>query len=202
MTRAAIVLAGGRSSRMGQPKAELTLDGTPFLLRVVAAHTEVVGAANVVVVRAAGQLLPPLPDGVKITEDRAPGRGPLEGFAAGLLALPTGVQTLFLAACDTPLLSPAFVRLLFDRLESSICWAVVPDALNHRHPLSAAYRVQVQQSVMAAIAAGELAMGQLLARLPVTTVDEPELRAVDADLVSLRNVNTPAEYAEMVAEWG
>lgn len=196
MARGAIVLAGGRSSRMGRPKADLPLGGEPFLSRVVAALVPVVGATHIVAVRAADQLLPPLPAGVMVAVDAAPGRGPLEGFAAGLLALPADCDALFLAACDAPLLRPEVVRLLFARLDAGAT-AAVPEALGRRHPLCAAYRASVRAAVAEALAAGELGMGQMLARVAVTYVGEEELRAADPDLASLRNVNTPEDYAEL-----
>ena len=92
--RGAIILAGGQSKRMGRAKADLMLHGKPFLGHVVETLAGVVGATNVVVVRAADQLLPTGPKGVVITADRVPGRGPLEGFAAGLAML-SACESLF-----------------------------------------------------------------------------------------------------------
>ena len=65
---AGIVLAGGRSTRMGSPKAALEWHGSTLLRRI----TGIVGRAvdgPVVVVRAPGQALPALPDGVEVVED-------------------------------------------------------------------------------------------------------------------------------------
>ena len=197
MTRGAVLLAGGESRRMGRPKADLDLGGVPFARRVADTLSGVVGAANVVVVRAAGQASPELPAGVILTEDREPGRGPLEGFAAGLAALPA-CESVFLAACDAPLLRGEFVRLMFAELESGGAFAAVPLALGYRHPLCAAYRVGVREVVAETLAAGESAMGQLLARLAVRYVHEARLREVDAELASLRNVNTPGEYWTLI----
>ena len=80
---AGVVLAGGRSTRMGRPKANLEWHGSTLLHRV----TGIVGRAvegPVVVVRAPDQELPELPPGVRVVEDAAEGRGPLQGLAAGL----------------------------------------------------------------------------------------------------------------------
>jgi lysophospholipase L1-like esterase len=82
---AGIVLAGGRSSRMGRPKAALEWHGSTLLRRVCG----IVGRAvdgPVLVVRAPGQELPELPDAVELVEDAREGRGPLQGLAAGLAA--------------------------------------------------------------------------------------------------------------------
>ena len=65
---AGIVLAGGRSSRMGSPKAALEWHGSTLLRRVCG----IVGRAvygPIVVVRAPGQALPALPDSIEVVED-------------------------------------------------------------------------------------------------------------------------------------
>ena len=103
-----IVLCGGLSSRMGQPKAWLPF-GNEFLLpRVVRILREVVDP--VIVVAAPGQELPPLPTEVEIVRDREEGLGPLNGLASGLAALLDRVDAVYLSSCDVPFLRPEFVR--------------------------------------------------------------------------------------------
>src|SRR6202034_3491763 len=83
---AGVVLAGGRSSRMGTPKAALEWHGSTLLYRTVA----IVGRATggpVVVVRASGQDLPDLPKGTRVIDDPREGKGPVQGIATGLAAL-------------------------------------------------------------------------------------------------------------------
>src|SRR5215207_2383731 len=103
---AGIVLAGGRSRRMGTPKAWLDWHGSTLLRRacgIVARGT----AGPVVVVRAPGQELPPLPASVRVVDDAREGRGPLQGILAGLEA--TDADVAFVASVDLPFLHPAFV---------------------------------------------------------------------------------------------
>src|SRR5688500_3128660 len=84
--RAGIVLAGGRSSRMGTPKAWLEWHGSTLLRRVCGLVGR--GASGpVVVVRAPGQALPALPAGIRVVEDAREGHGPLQGLLAGLEAV-------------------------------------------------------------------------------------------------------------------
>src|SRR5437868_5008623 len=83
---AAIVLAGGRSSRMGSPKAALDWHGSTLLRRV----TGIAGRAvdgPVVVVGAPGGRLPSLHPSVEIVADAREGRGPFQGLVAGLAAI-------------------------------------------------------------------------------------------------------------------
>src|SRR5437588_9723347 len=126
-----LVLCGGRSSRMGRPKAWLPVGDEFMLQRVVRLVGEAV--APVVVVAAPGQEVPPLPEDVAVVRDRVEGRGPLMGLAAGLAALAQSADAAFVTGCDAPLLRPAFVRHLIDQLgRASVC---VPSVAGFAQPL-------------------------------------------------------------------
>ena len=83
---AGVVLAGGRSSRMGSPKAALDWHGSTLLRRTVSVVARAV-TGPVIVVRAPGQQLPDLPPEVEVAADPREGLGPLQGIAVGLAAL-------------------------------------------------------------------------------------------------------------------
>jgi molybdenum cofactor guanylyltransferase len=187
---AAIVLAGGMSSRMGEAKALLDWHGTPLVYRVAAVLTRV--CAPVIVVAAAEQELP-LPRGVERATDAAPQRGPLEGIAAGMHALAGRAGTVFLAATDLPLLHPAFVAGLLAALPGYD--AAVPVLGGHDQTLAAAYDAGVLRRASDLLAAGRPRVAALLDgarvhRLGVADLNEPD---------SARSVNTRAEYAELHA---
>src|SRR3569623_1526455 len=100
MARAAgIVLAGGRSSRMGTPKAALEWHGSTLLRRIPGVVVRAV-VGPVVVVRAPGQELPALPRDVEVAEDAREGRGPLQGLAAGLAAARGHAEVAFVSSTD------------------------------------------------------------------------------------------------------
>lgn len=204
---AGLVLAGGRSSRMGQPKASLPFGGEPMLTRIVRRLATVVHP--VVVVAAPGQALPELLASTLVARDAIPGRGPLEAIAAGLAALGPACAAVFVTTTDAPFLHPAFVRRLWDlrsSAEGGPFDAVVPRIAGRDQPLCALYAVSVRE-VVAALLADDRRRASLLAeRVRSLFADEtllladPALRKADGALRSLRGVNTPAEYEAALAE--
>jgi molybdenum cofactor guanylyltransferase len=208
---AGVVLAGGRSSRMGAPKAALEWHGSTLLRRtvgIVARATE----GPVVVVRASGQQLPELPPGTMVVDDPRPGKGPVQGIAAGLAALagPGNLADLaasderpefaFVSSTDLPFLHPAFIRLVLRLLREDAADVALPVARGYRQPLAAGYRVALADTAERLVAADRLRPAFLYDQCTVTRLDEARLRqdpvlaAVDPELDSVVNVNEPADY--------
>jgi molybdopterin-guanine dinucleotide biosynthesis protein A len=184
------VLCGGRSSRMGRPKAWLPFGAELMLPRVVRLLGEAVDP--VVVVAAPGQDVPPLPDNIAVVRDDREGRGPLQGLAAGLNALRGQVDAIYLSSCDAPFLRPAFVRRLIDLLgDALIC---VPLVGERRHPLAAVYRLEVADIVGRMLEEDRLRPSDLFGAVPTRVVEAAELADVDPTFESLRNLNKPEEY--------
>lgn len=197
MDRAAgVVLCGGRSRRMGRPKAWLPVGREPLLPRTVRLLSQVV--TPIVVVAAVGQELPPLPPDVTIARDAAPDRGPLQGIAAGLSELDMRAEIAFVSSCDAPFLAPAFVRRILDRIGGYA--ACVPEVGGRRHPLAAAYRVSMRPVVEDLLRRDRRRVLDLFDAVPTRFLGPADFADVDPDLRSLRNVNTPDEYAAAVRE--
>jgi molybdopterin-guanine dinucleotide biosynthesis protein A len=194
---AGIVLAGGRSSRMGRSKALLDWHGTPLVVHLCRLLRAELGGP-LVVVRAAGQALPALPAGVEVVEDERADRGPLEGIAAGLRTVATRADAAYVSATDVPLLVPAVVRLATSALQDGVD-AVVPRIGDRMYPLTAAYRVSLLPLVEGLLAGERLRALDLVETIAVRWLSEDELRAVDPELDSFRNVNTPADYEAALA---
>ena len=203
MTLGGVVLCGGKSSRMGTPKAWLDFGGELLLQRVVRRVAEVAGP--VVVVAAPGQDVPPLPAEVVIVRDPVSGRGPLQGIGAGLEALAGRAEVAFVSSTDVPFLHPALIRRLV-ALRGAAWDIVAPRAQGHYHPLATVYGIEARVEIAALLAEDRLRPFFLFERMRTLIADEallladPELLAADPRLLSLRNVNTPEEYAEALAE--
>jgi molybdopterin-guanine dinucleotide biosynthesis protein A len=193
---AGIVVCGGLSSRMGRPKEWLPFGDELMLPRVVRLLSEVV--SPIVIVAAAGRDLPPLPGDVIVTRDPLPDRGPLQGLAAGLAALPEAVTAAYVSACDVPLLRPAFVRRMVQLLGPRA--ACVPSVEGRLHPLAAVYRREVATVAEQLLAKGRHGPADLCRAVNARLVTAVDLADVDPDLQSLRNVNTPDDYAAAVRD--
>ncbi len=192
----AVVLCGGRSARMGVDKANLEFRGRTLLQTVLSRLAPVIDPCNTVVVAAAEQVLPTLPQGVLVVRDERPNAGPLAALATGLAALPSQVNFAVVVACDTPFLSAPLLKALVERAEDFE--AVVPIVEGRWQPLMAAYQRELQGVIGELLAAGNTSLHALLERAKTKTVHESLLREFDPQLLSFRGCNTSAEYRLLV----
>ena len=200
MHQGAIVLCGGQSSRMGRDKATLPFGPESMLGRVVRLLCQIVSPTNVVVVAAQEQQLPVLSEQVIITWDDRPCRGPLEGIAAGLRAMPAGVEAVYVTSCDVPLLVPGFVHCMFEHLKDQ--HVAVPYDGQYHHPMAAVYRPQVLSSIDSLLDDDMLRPRFLYDRVPTVEVPVEVLRTVDPNLLTLMNLNHPEDYQAALKEAG
>jgi molybdenum cofactor guanylyltransferase len=196
---AGIVLAGGRSTRMGRPKAWLEWHGSTLLHRVAGIVARAVDGP-VVVVRAPEQELPALPPAVRVVEDAREGRGPLQGLAAGLAAVADDAELAYVSSTDVPFLHPAFVARVLAAAAREDADVALPVAHGFRHPLAAAYRTSLLADVEELIALDRMRPAFLFERCRTLELDDhallrdAALARSDPDLLSLMNVNDPGEY--------
>jgi len=178
----AIILAGGRSSRLGgSPKSALMFDGATLLERSLAAAA---GARHTAVV---GPEVAGLPPEVLTSREDPPFAGPAAAIAAGLAALRgAGPADLVLVlACDMPGVGAA-VRALLEALPGSGADGVMATSADGRlQPLVGFYGTAVlERAVQEAAARNALVHGSvfaLLASLDVQAVAVPAGSTDDVD---------------------
>ncbi len=185
---------------MGRDKATLPFGPEQMLQRVVRLIGEVVDSQNVVVVAAPGQALTALPGGVTVTHDSHQYRGPLEGLSAGFRALGDRVDAVYATGCDVPLLAPAFVDQMFEFLGDHDI--VVPCEGQYHHPLAAVYRPIVLAKIEELLAAERLRPRFLFDEVRTREIHADDLRGVDPQLATLKNLNSPEDYFSALAAAG
>jgi molybdopterin-guanine dinucleotide biosynthesis protein A len=192
MRKGAIILCGGKSSRMGRDKATLPFGPELMLERVVRLIREVVALENMVVVAAPNQSLHNLPQGLSVARDAHQDRGPLEGLATGLRALADRVDAVYATGCDVPLLVPAFVDRMFQLLGDFDI--AVPFDGEHHHPLAAVYRPTVLASIEMLLDSDRMRPRFLFDEARTREIPVDELRDVDPQLATLKNLNFRQDY--------
>ena len=183
---------------MGRPKAWLPFGKQSLLNRVVDRVGQSV--SSVVVVAAPGQYIPELSPAVTVVRDTEPHRGPVGGLAAGLEAVAGKCDAVFVSACDSPFISDAVIRRLFDLLgENFVC---VPNIRDRLHPLAAVYRVEIAAQVQTNLSESRLRLLDLVDQVPTRSVTESELAVSEQELMMFCEMNTPGDYARALQDAG
>ena len=192
---AGVVLAGGRSARMGFDKALAPLAGRPLIAHVAARFRPQVDA---LFLNVNGDATRFASLSCEVVADAAPtgGGGPLAGVAAALRHAQTqGFDWLATAPCDAPFLPLDLVaRLATAAGESGASLAVVATA-SGLEPMFALWSTALADEVAAALAAGEGGPRGLMTRFGAA-----EARFDDAE--AFANLNTPEEFAAAAARLG
>jgi len=187
----ALVLAGGRGTRLGGAKATAQLAGRPLIGHVL----EALAAAGIepLVLAKADTALPQL-DCRVIVEPDAP-RHPLCGIVTGLRALES--EAAVVCPADMPFLTAGLLRWLASR-EGAL---VVVAGAGGVQPLVGRYAASLLPALEELLAA-ERPMREVARALATRVVGEDELRRFGDPARLLRNVNTPAELADAGRELG
>jgi molybdopterin-guanine dinucleotide biosynthesis protein A len=177
--RAGFVLAGGRSSRMGQDKALLPWKGST-LVQLVA--SEVSNAAGNVTLIGSPERYGNL--GFPVISDKMEGCGPLGGLHAALSA--TTAEWNLLVACDMPAVTRQLLEELLSAAEASGADALVPKTSEGLEPLCAVYNARLLPAVESAIHSKLLKMHDFVPTISVSLWPAP-------DPTVFRNINTPEQ---------
>lgn len=191
---AAIVLAGGRSSRFGRDKLREAIDGQPLLARAIGAVRLV--ADEVIVVGGVGDARPnagdavTLPDGTRVIHDERPFEGPLAALAIGLAA--TDAELVIVVGGDMPSLVPAVLARLIATFDDPEVDAAVLDGGGHHRPLPMALRRATAEPVATGlIDRGERRLRSLRDVLGFAVIPDPVWRQDDPAGATLRDIDTP-----------
>jgi molybdenum cofactor guanylyltransferase len=179
------VLAGGKSTRMGQDKADLELNGRTLLEHALAALRQV--CRNVSILgryERYGALAP-------VYEDIFPESGPLGGIHAALSHSQT--QYNLVIAVDTPFLQPEFLSYVAERAVASGSVVTTPEIGGYTQPLCAAYSLDFLAVAERALRSGNYKITPLFPREQTLVIKESELRQFAFGAEMFENLNTPED---------
>ncbi len=184
-----IVLAGGRSSRLGQDKSALVIAGERLLQRTVNSLGHLGG--EIVLVLAPEQSPPLLNSSpkVKLATDTEFGKGPLVGIYSGLTA--SLDEYNMAVACDMPFLNVNLLKYMMDLVQGFDI--VIPRTNGEIEPLHAIYSKRCLDSIAQMIAENDLKTRNLLDKVKVRYVEESEIARFDPHHMSWFNINTPTD---------
>ena len=183
------ILIGGRSRRMGRPKALIRIENTTLIERTVAVARCV--ADDILLLGQPTFALPESLSAIDVIPDRHRDTGPIGGLDALLSQRPG--HACILLACDMPHLSEALLRRLTaveEGFDAAVCRTAEPNAKSpgRWHPCCSLYHASVLPIVESAIAAGRYGMNAMLAELRIQPIElqGDQTRAVE-------NWNKPAD---------
>lgn len=187
---AAVILAGGKSSRMGRDKSQLQLSDSTFVQGLVKSFGK--RFERVYVSTAPGRTVEAACTGV--VYDEREGLGPLSGLLAALEAVEG--DAVFICATDIPYADPALaVTLLAKMGDKDAC--VIKRRDGRLETAFAAFSKGCKDAVRHVLEAGDRSFRQLLREIDVEYVDEDDLPGWDLDKL-LVNVNTPEDYNKFI----
>ena len=190
-----IILAGGRSRRLGRDKAVESVGGQPLIQRVIQRLSQVTAEIVVVVADQAQADRLSLDQGQRVTQDLYPGKGSLGGIFSGLTA--AGQEWGLVVACDMPFLNLELLRHLISRREDYD--AVVPVLEERPEPTHALYSKACLLPMEQRLKADDLKISRFYDQVRVDYVAEEDIASLDPEFLSFFNVNSPPDLDKALA---
>lgn len=188
----AVILAGGRSSRMGSNKALLPYRGGRFIEAIHRQLAEIFD--EVLLVTNSPEQYAFIP--CRKAPDLFPGMGALAGIHSGLHHSSNPV--IFAVACDMPYLNGSLIRHLASRADAD--GVLIPEGPRGPEPLHAFYGKGCLGAMEAALRNGERRVVSFFGCANVEKVSAEQVAGFDPAFASFSNVNTPEEYFRL-REW-
>jgi len=181
-----IILAGGKSTRIGAAKQQLKIGKSHLIDRVLDTLSQFTSSILIVTAEDQAGLAKSAIPGARMVKDIYPGKGPLGGIYTGLMHAET-VYSL-VVGCDMPFLNSGLIGYLidgasgFDAVAPKIGWMI--------QPLHTIYSKSCLPSIEALIREDQLQIIKLFDRVNTRYVTEKEIDQFDPDHLSFLNINT------------
>jgi molybdopterin-guanine dinucleotide biosynthesis protein A len=184
----AIILAGGKSSRLGRSKALQVIYGKNLIQWVIDRLATL--STEIIIATAHGEAIPcSSAIKTKTVADIYPGKGPFAGIYSGLMA--SSSSRAIVVGCDTPFLSVSLLEYM-TRI-CSIFDVVVPRIKNKLEPLCAVYSKNCLIPIRGLLEQDERRIRKLFSMVKVKYVEEDEINRFDPEHLSFFNINSQAD---------
>ena len=184
----AIILAGGKSSRLGRSKALQVIEGKNLIQWVIDRLATL--STEIIIATAHGEAIPcSSAVRTKTVADTYLGKGPLMGIYSGLMA--SSSSRAIVVGCDTPFLSVGLLEYM-----TQICtiFDVVAPRINDKlEPLCAVYSKNCLIPIRGLLEQDELRIRKLFSTVKVKYVEEDEINRFDPEHLSFFNINSQAD---------
>ena len=183
-----VVLAGGKSRRMGTDKRYLSVHGKPLLDRVLSVLLDVFPEVLLVL---AENDVPGQDERIRIVTDLVPGCATVGGLYTGLSC--SRYPRVFVVACDMPFINPAVIELFSQKGEAADM--VLAQLVNGLQPLHGMYAKTCLPFLEKMLESRELRLQNIADQqgLTVHRIPESEIKSLDPQLLSFLNLNSPAD---------
>jgi molybdopterin-guanine dinucleotide biosynthesis protein A len=183
-----IILAGGKSSRLGRSKALQAIGGKSLIQWVVDRLATL--STEIIVVTAHGKAIPcSSPIRIKTVADTYPSKSPLVGIYSGLIA--SACPRAIVVGCDMPFLNIGLLDYM-----SQICSSfdvVVPQIKDKLEPLCSVYSKSCLAPMQGLLEQNERRISELFSMVKVRYIEEDEISSFDPEHLSFFNINSQAD---------
>jgi molybdopterin-guanine dinucleotide biosynthesis protein A len=189
----AIILAGGKSKRMGFDKAQMEICGEPIVGLIIKQLRKVFD--DIIVVTNSPDSFKSLD--ARITQDKLKGFGPLGGIHAGLTLSKS--EYAFVTACDMPIISTEYAKYMMGIAKEKLPHAVISEKGDWIEPFHALYSKSLVDDIETNVGKGMYKIFDVLKTKNVIKVSEDKVREFSPDLGVFTNLNNIKDLEEFLS---
>jgi molybdopterin-guanine dinucleotide biosynthesis protein A len=183
-----IILAGGRSSRLGRNKSLQIVAGKTLIQWAI--DRLAILSTEIIVATARGEEIPYSSNAsLKTVADIHPGKGPLAGIYSGLIA--SSSPRAIVVSCDTPFLSVGLLEYMTQTCPGFDI--VVPRIQEKIEPLCAVYSKNCVDPIQELLEKNELKIIELYPMVTASYIEEAEIDRFDPEHLSFFNINSQSD---------
>ncbi|RJP55812.1 MAG: molybdenum cofactor guanylyltransferase [Deltaproteobacteria bacterium] len=187
-----VILAGGKSKRMGRNKAFLEINGQRMIDRIADIFEDTFEE----VILVTNSLIEYLHLDLRIVTDLIPNKGALGGIYTGLFY--ASFQHIFVTACDMPFLNKGFIDYMLSKVGNFD--AVVPLSSDGLQPLHAIYSKRCIRHIDALLELDDLKITGFYPKVRVREISLQEILSFDPKSSLFFNINTPDDMEKVRGE--